>query len=91
MGVPFSFKNLLTLMTSAPLTGLGRSVATNVIMHTWSTFTWNSNDASSLANVNNLSHVLGETDDDDLGPSLDVVSSMAPLPTTTMRNNRFDW
>ena len=85
IGEPFSFRNLLTLMTLVPPPETGRSVETNVTMQTWSTFTWNSKAASSLANVISLSPVFGEIDVDVLGPSFDVVSSMAPLPMTTIR------
>jgi len=80
MGVPLSLKNLATLLL----------FATNAILETCSTLTWNSKDLSSDANVNRRSPDFGEMFDLDVGPSAEVVSRMAPLPITTIRKRSFD-
>ena len=102
MGVPLALINrvtrrtccccwLLVLLLSLLLASTtGDDETTNTILAISSILTWNSKDASLLANVIRRSPDLGEMLDLKVGPSWEVDSSMAPLPMTMIRKDNLD-
>ena len=99
MGVPLALINrvtrrtccccwLLVLLLSLLLASTtGDDETTNTILAISSILTWNSKDASLLANVIRRSPDLGEMLDLKVGPSWEVDSSMAPLQMTMIRKD----